>query len=678
MTCLVLGIIAVRGPLTRWRERRQEIRQARAEPTNLFPLEISLDNSSYPRYSFVRASLKLVDSLGRSARADDPPKITVKHNDERVETVGGLDRLTPKHRARNGAYVYYWPIPWNAPPGRYVVEARCELENPQLWAWETKEEEVRRKQELKDEEASEMAVTGEALCVARVAFEVPPSKPASFPPGMCAVTWEPSFPREPVRKPSGARGDWRAMFDWCEFMGADTLWFRGAATQAYTVVLTMQQPFAQADLDAIPLVAAEAHRRGVKFGAWAMAYNTLPRRSNAAKPPYRYAQDISRSTGEIRETSFVSLLDEDRPKHLAAFFKAMQEDPNVDYIGLDYMRTERDYGLTDDFARKMPVKLPDDWAEMDQGARWKYVARRVEPPGYQEHPEFYEAWNWYRAHLGAQLVARIISKSQVKKPVWVFALSWKHGEQHGQDPIMLTDAGVTMLAQMLYQTESRQHFEIMLKDWPRYVHVGQANILCGDQVDDHWHQKMGPGELYKRMIEAHEQFIEGGHTQGGFWHDISRAAVRGTLGPYPGSEWALAGGAAFSKIRETWGVYPIKANLVAPAKAPVKTPFRAQLNIENIGEKPVRRIKVKPMTTVDVQVERSQPTEVASLGPGQILTIPFSVRIARKNPVRKHRFMTAFRITWPAGSYGSAFRADLPRVIIVMKYVEGTSGSTQR
>jgi hypothetical protein len=425
------------------------------------------------------------------------------------------------------------------------------------------------------------------------------------------------------------------------------------------------------NLNRIPALAQEAHRRGLKFGAWAMAFNTLPENagSNRRKPPYVFAKDISRSTGQVTETSFVSLTDPRRLEHLAGFLKQMQADPNVDYAGLDYMRTEPGYELTDRFAAEMPVELPKTWATMSQTARWRYVAQRTEPPGCFEHADFYEAWNWYRARVGAQVVQRLLADAGLTKPLWLFALSWRHGVQHGQDPVMFTDAGVGFLAPMLYQT-TREHFDqFILRDWHSYLRAGEANLLCGDQVDDYWHQRQGPGEMYRRMMAAHLQFENGGRTQGAFWHDISRAAVVGNLGAYPGTEWALAGGAAFSRVRESWGVQPLRATLKAPARAAAGAGFTVQLSLENLSRKSLRGAVVQPMDTELVKLEPAGARQVAELDAGNTLTIPFTARIEHPSSPRGNRFMVAFRITWPAGDYGEAYRSDVPRVIIVMQYV---------
>lgn len=670
---VVLAVVSAQGWLKQWRERRDEVHKVENREGLLFPLEISTDAPVYPRYGLVKLRLTLRDAAGRPDKFRTPPPVYVTHEGKVMDTVGGLERLKLHYEAGSGSYTCVWPVPWNATPGRYQAQVRFRLREPAGWTWETPEQKRDREREP-DQGASEEPTPGkDAYCVARAAFEVRGRQPAVIPPGLCAATWEESLPGPGVRirRPDGTMGDWRAIYDWCEFMGADALWVRGALTSADAGGGTFAQPFVQANLDRIGPMAQEAHKRGLRFGAWAMAFNTLPETpaSNRRKPPYVFAKDISRATGQISETSFVSFTDAHRIEHLAQFLRRMQDEPAVDYAGLDYMRTEPGYELTERFAAEMPVDLPANWDKMSRSARWKYVAQRAEPPGCFEYTDFYEAWNWYRARTGAQVVEQLITNSGLTKPLWIFALSWRHGTQHGQDPIMFTDAGAALLAPMLYQT-TREHFDdFILRDWHQYLRPGQANLVAGDQVDDFWHQKLGPGELYRRMVAAHEQFIDGGRTLGAFWHDISRAAVVGNLGAYPGTEWALAGGAAFSRVRASHGVQPLKASLQAPAKVAPGANFRANLSLTNAGEKALRGAVIQPMSTPLVKLEPATNRQVPQLAAGDTLTVPFSVRVEHPSAPRGNRFMVAFRITWPAGDYGPAFRADVPRVIIVMQYV---------
>lgn len=677
LVIVVAGIMAVHGPLTRWREHKQELRDAANRSRLYFPLELTTDSQWYYRYSLVTINLRLQDYQGRPINTRQPPQLFVSHRGKVVETIGGVDRLTPRYDPTTHGYVAHWPVPWNAPLGVYTIETRYHLDKPENWAWETVEEQMKRQREARSKakgKSEPPKPEGETFAVARASFELKGKPAAEIAPGMCAATWEETLPTDglQLRRPDGKMGDWRAMYEWCQFMGADTLWVRGAITSSATTTLTLDEPFVKSNLAAIPRLAAEAHRRQLRFGAWATAYATLPENpgSNPRKPKYLWAQDISRSTGKTSDTSFVSFLDQRRVQHLADFMATMQADPNVDQVGLDYMRTEPGYELSERFAESMPVELPRDWDKMSSQDRWVYVAKRAEPPGCYEHPEFYDAWNWYRSHLGAEILARIVQRSNLQKPLWVFMLSWRHGTQHGQDPLMMTDAGVTMLAPMLYQTDVRQFDQFILREWPSYLRAGETNLMPGDQVDNYWHQQLGPEELYRRMLRAHYEFVRGGRTQGGFWHDISRAALAGNLGPYSGTEWALAGGAAFSKIRESWSTYPLRVSMSAPRQINFGVPMAINVKIENHSSKAVPSIKISGIAPAGVEWEDARERQVPELGPGETLTVPFTARITQVSQQRKNRFMVAFRLTWPDGDYGSEFRKDLPRVIIVMQYVQ--------
>jgi len=646
--------------------------------TAAFPLELSADAAYYLRYNIVRLTTTLMDAQGRRLQTvATPPEITVTCNGQIVSTIGDFRSLTARYDRNLQAYVANWPVPWNCPAGEYVAEARAAIPDPQSWSWETAET-LRQKRRERRKTTAEPAIAGESWCMARARFLVTGVTPRTdIPRGTCVATWEPDFRATDIRKPDGTVGDWRAMFDWCDFMGADTFWFRGAVTEVYEGNLTLERPFNQDNLDAIPQIAAEAHHRGLRFGTWASAYATYPVGSNAGKPKYDYAQDVSRGSGAIRSLDFISLLDRRRIAHLASFFSAMQADPNVDYLGLDYMRSDRGaYEITDEFVREMPLRLPAGFNDWPRAKRWGYVSEKVERE-WQKDSRFYDSWNWFRAHLGAENVRDMITTAQLQKPLWVFVLSWWHGKQHGQDPLMFTDAGVGLLSPMLYQVPNRLHFDTMVRDWNRYLAAGQVNLCPGDQVDFKWHQKTlqpaAPEEFYDRIITAHgakgKGYLQGGLTLGGFVHDINRAQSPHPTWPHPGTEWALAGGAAFSTIRMDWRVFPLLAKLEMPASATLNTTLEGQLTIQNIAKKPVNRITLGLEKTQGVQLAGA--LESVSLRAGDTIIKKVPVRIKGGHGDRANRLMVCVRIRWPDDDYGPEVRRDLKPMILVMDYVQG-------
>lgn len=679
--CLVIVLASMALVIVAWRGRIGNLFRGRGTPApaakTAFPLELTTPREAYLRYELVPLQATLRDASGQPIATATPPDVTVTRGGEVVTTVGGVERVTLRYDRNSQTYLALWPVPWNAEPGQYVAEARVSISDPQAWLWETPEQrrEREREERRRRQKPKPVEIKGESYCVARARFEVQGRARADIPKGTCIATWEPDFRAAQIPRPTGGRGDWKAMLDWCQYMGADTFWFRGAVTEAYQGELTDEMPFNPANLRAIPEMAAEAHRRGLKFGAWAAAYSTYPRGSNARKPGYQWAKDISRSTGAIRDLDFISLLEPKRVDHLAAFVAQMQSDPNVDYVGLDYMRSDRGgYEMVDRFTSEMPLRLPAGFSGWSQTRRWAYVAGKIEKE-WQTDPRFYDAWNWWRAHLGAGIVRSIIERAELKKPLWIFVLSWWHGKQHGQDPIMFTDAGTALLCPMLYQVPNRAHFDQMVKDWGAYVREGQVNLAPGDQVDFYWHQNTlrpaAPEELYDRIMTAHRGYLANDLTVGAFWHDVSRAALGSNKGPYPGTEWALAGGAAFTAIRNNWRVHPLIATLKTPGGAPLGGAFQAEITLQNIVRVPVKRIQVKLASTEGVTAVSGLPQTIPSLGGGQTLTVPVSLRLVGPDGSRANRFMVACFVTWPDGDYGDAVRRDLPRQQIVMRYVQG-------
>lgn len=663
---LIIVLVAWRGTIFSVFSRHRHVTAEAGSAA--FPLGLNSDAPTYLRYNLVRLAAAVVDPRGKVQLVSKPPEITVSHEGHVVATVGDFTSITPTFDRNRQTYVANWPIPWNAPAGEYIAEARMAIKDPQSWSWETQEQR-RQKQRQRRRQPTEEPPTGASVCLARARFVITGRSPAAIPKGTCVATWEPDFRPTGLRAPDGRIGDWRIMFDWCEFIGADTLWFRGAVTEGKR---SLEEPFNPQNIEAIPEMAAEAHHRGLRFGTWASAYTTYP----GTRPKYDYAQDVSLGSGAIHSVDFVSLLDRRRADHIANFLGGVQD--QVDYLGLDYMRSDRGgYEMTDLFTKEMPLRLPAGFSSWSRSRRWAYVAQKRERE-WQTDPRFYDAWNWWRAHTGAEIVRDIISRGQLNKPLWIFVLSWWHGKQHGQDPLMFTDAGAGLLAPMLYQVDSRGIFDTMVRDWNGYLAAGQANICAGDQVDFYWHQRMlqpraAPEELYDRLITAHgakgKGYEQGGYTMGAFWHDISRAMTPDNDGPYPGTEWALAGGSAFSVVRMTWRVYPLVAKLEMPASAPLNTTVEGQLTLQNVVRKGIKRVTLKLEKTAGVEL--AGPLESVSIRGDNQVIVPVRVRLKGGHGDRANRLMTCVRITWTDDDYGDTVRRDLPRVILVMDYVQG-------
>ncbi len=679
-------LVAILGPRL-WRRWRHPAPLAPA-PSAYFPLNLTISADTYQRYDLVPVTVEFVDQRGL-AISGKAPAVWVEHNGERISGVAGLKQVPVKYRPEIQRWHGYWPIPWHAERGEYTIVAETKL-TAKLWAWETPEEQRRRDQEARRthrRRTPREQLQGQGNCRAFAQFRIEGRQLRDLAPGTCIATYEqPVFldRGDYLVGPDGSKGDWHKVLDWAHFIGADTVWFLGGTSNVPRAERGDDQdkPWHLGTLEAIPQIARQAKSEGFRFGVWAIAYRV--RRQPGGRPEaYRYALDAERTAQRIVEWSFVSLLDQQRPRHLAELFAEWNADPNIDHLGLDYIRAERGYEIADLVVEQMGLEVPDEWKSWSKNRRMLWMAHKIEVE-WKDDPKFYERWNWWRAHRTSRIVRSICRGARVKKPVWCFILSWKHGTQHGQDPYMFADAGMDYCGAMLYQAESRRHFEFAVKHWQGYAQPGELNLLVGDQVDDDWHQER-PGvrmrqprtsveEFYRRLRVGTTMMMRGEKARGIFVHDVGRI-ISGKTGPYGGREWALAGAAAASELRNNWGLYPIALKVKAPRQAALGQRFTISVAVTNRTDSTLNDVEVSLYKTVGVTLPANATQQIPTLNPRAVYVLRFDVAIPNASPGRRNRFMVAAKGTWPRQFQGPNANvwpeqaSRLPRQYVQFAYV---------
>lgn len=440
--------------------------------------------------------------------AAEPPRFVVMRGTEAVTTVAGI-RVMKAARSGPGRWSARWPVPWNAPAGRYfpVFAGRSDL----------------------------------AGKIRSVPFEIVRREPEPMPHGLVAVTLESVAPLASMRikGPDGAETDWRGLLDWTKALGGDAFWILGGQSPG----LGQDEIWMRANLDMIPKVAAEARKRGLKFGVYAMFSLTM---SNKPLPGYRYGEEIK--DGQPVRTRAISIGDHKRLDDVAAFLKPFADDPNVDWVGLDYIRNALGgYELVDEFVAEMPgVAVPPEWRKLSREERMTWLARKKI---MRRDMEFVDAWQWWRARRVALIVKEIKARLG-GKPLWAFTLTWDKGWHHGQDPVMMNDAGVDIDALMFYEADKPQ-YEAMVRSWHDYVKRGDVQLMPGNIFDWGLHQKdpAGPKEFGRRMRLAVDEVYGDGRASAIFYHDIARL-LWGRLGPWGTRPWAEEAAALSRYVKE--------------------------------------------------------------------------------------------------------------------------------
>lgn len=454
-----------------------------------------------------------------------------------------------------------------------------------------------------------------------------------------------------VRGPDQKVGDWKNIIRWAKFMGANTFFTLVGQTANWGSRVEMEGSWVKSNLDSFPELARETHWQGLKFGGWIAAYLTFG--TGKPFPDYQYAMNYSSKLGTCVPTRSISLLDERRIRDMADLARRLDADPNVDFIGLDYIRTAAGgYEMVDEFVRDMNPTKPKQFFKWSIAKRMAWLGREVATRKdlSLSGVDLYEQWNWWRAHKTAEIVRRVIKESGSKKPFWVFTLGWKHGIQHGQDPLMMNDVGVFASAVMLYEIEKKL-FKYLLTDWKGYLQPGQVNLMPGNTVDWPLHQKTlnppGPQEFFNRLTEGYRNISGGAPSAGVFWHDLGRG-LWGRRGPYSLLEWAVAGMATFSIVQQDWNEVPLRIRLEFPEslqKVNFHRAFPVTVQVENRGKEPLRNIRLRLFKTPGLQIVKPQ-ARIAEVLPDSGQAVDLSARIIKPMGDRANYYMVAVSAVW--------------------------------
>ncbi|MFN3966750.1 MAG: hypothetical protein ACK4JE_03525 [Endomicrobiia bacterium] len=486
------------------------------------------EKKEFFRYEFVKifAEVKGYKNLIDKKTNTLPLKIFVTYKNQPVQTIGKKKIFKFKYDKKIKKWFINFPCPWNPPLGKYKII-------PVL------DENIRDKK---------IPIIVESFIIKSRHL---PKMPSGF--GVLTLEGISPFKSLRVKAPGGETKGWQGLIDWAEFIGADAFWCLGGSTSYHNKKLSEEFPFIDYNFDIFSEVAKECHKRGLKFGVYTLAYMTFG--EQILRPNYKYAWTYE--NGELKETRAISLADEKRFNDLIKFYKRLNQIPEIDFYGIDYIRNALGgYELVDDFVKEMEVEVPPNWQNFSKEERMTWLAKKKIA---RKDKVLIDQWQWWRAHKCSHIIKRIKESAEIKKPFWAFTLSWEKGWQHGQDPVMFADAGVDINPVMMYEC-NREQFDTLIGEWNSYLKKGQSNLMIGDVVDWPLHQYTtdppGPKEFYDRKIISVKKMFNDGFVEGVFVHDIGRA-LWGRLGPYTIYEWLLAGASAISKMRELTGTVSI-------------------------------------------------------------------------------------------------------------------------
>lgn len=614
------------------------------------PIQISIGpglagNGRFYRFEAVPIRVRVRDRFNRPIR-EPQPLVQVYRDDALVRDAAHRPKVHIRYNRAAENWEGIWPIPLAPHPGEYRVQVRMSVPTVLLFDFPGGR--------MTEGENAAPAPAQTALDVFSQPFEIVARTPAKPAPQIyaCDLEGAESVAHTRFAGLDGRWGDWRTIFDWVEFMGCDTLLYQGPTTDAFDGPINPSYPWNPAQLSMIRSLGREAHRRGLRFGVWIVAFRTHG-------PPEYLAPYIIPTYDPANRRGTISLLDPRRPHDIARVLRQLDETPEIDFIGFDYLRDALpSYDGVERFVEELRPQAPDNWEEMNSRQREEWLKDTL--THWQRNRETWELWNWWRAHRVAEIVHQIVQEARPTKPLFAFTLGWRHGIEHGQDPCMLLDAGLSLDGVMLYQVKSAEDFQWMIHDsqygWASYrQEAGELDLLFGNQIDFYWHQKSldppAPLEFRRRIREALTVGGEPGPPAGIFIHDLTRLLLsQSSRGPYSSLEWAVAAGAAVSDARLRRGQLPASLRLEVPEKAAPGVSVPVTLIIGSQSREPLSMASIAFPPTPGLQrAEITQPLTDEVLAPGQEARVEARATFSVPPPGRADYAMLGARLTWKGG-----------------------------
>ncbi len=531
-----------------------------------------------------------------------------------VKAPGNVEEIKLKYDPRTGLWSGNWPITWNPELGKYRAVVTLSINDKKF--------------------------TG------TTDFNVNKRVPPPIEKGLCVMTIEPGD--SIIQRVPGVGGKsvkiWENYILWSKFMGASALWHNVGQSHLWINRLDPRLfPWDQVTVNQVRELAAECHNQGMKYGGWITSFIALGPRQDLS--PYSQTTGYNKETNTLRKLIYISIIDEKRHQDIIDLLKKMNDMPEVDYVGLDYVRTDfGGYEMVNEFVSDMPIKnLPLDWGDMTEEERMLWLGKTLE---IDKHEDTMLMWQWWRAHKMATILADIKKRAGLTKPFWVFTLTWKMGREHGQDPLMFKDAGVDMNALMFYSID-KPTYPQMLGDWYNYLKKSTINMVSGQCVD--WnllgrtYRPSGPEEHFIRQKMAVDKLLPVNPLMGLFWHDLTRA-FKGSRGPYSALEWAISGAATFSYLREKEGMFPFEIKWECPDKVAKDEVFTVDITVKSKAvittEFYLKFLKVSNLEMF------GDITQNFYLAPGEIKSFSFQVKPMEREYRKDYMQMIAFMLQY--------------------------------
>lgn len=435
--------------------------------------------------------------------------------------------------------------------------------------------------------------------------------------------------------------DWNYIPEWINFISADGIMMLSGITKTFQDDISLDSPWDKDKISETQILADRIKQRGKSFGTWLKCLKVEG--IYAKKIGYRPVLKLE--ADKISEdSSFISLLDENRKKSIIRQMTAFMDSDSYTYAGLSDLQMSGNQGLEllEEFFKEFQISIPSNWETMDANSKVELFQGKMKDTGLLAQ---FIAWKKFKL---ADYIREVIEKSGHKKALFYYA-DYSEILENPELVTLILNAGLDFL-------------------------VINFNIAYDslDSVLDKMSQLQGLSSIFNRVIisyyidyknmdydgfdqSAIENYVNANlsivkfgseylNANGIMINDLYKAMF-GKRGPYSPYEWMLGIGDTIYRFKKMNKNLPITFDFTVPKVISYGKEFQVLMDVVNINSKPVANFKVDFLPVNGIGVQKSTVINEIQGGKEVVMSLPLTLETNLSQFVRKKNFI-GLRVSW--------------------------------
>ncbi len=433
--------------------------------------------------------------------------------------------------------------------------------------------------------------------------------------------------------------NWTYIPNWMNIISADGIMMLGGLTETYKDETTLERPWQKAKITETLGLADRIKQIGGTFAVWIKGLEVEGRRLE--KVGYQ-PSILNTDKGYEKDLARVSLLDNERKKHIIQLLNQYLLDKSIDSAGISHIFQSRknDVELFEQFMKELNLYLIDNLDKLSPEQKWDRFQQKLNDPIISS------LFNKWKSYAYYDYLKSILKEVSHQKSIFYYA----NMEELIEFPDLISivfNAGFDYITLNITGNFLDIENKISkLKNTPDFEKNFYRVILSYEvDIDDFENQDFEMSAI-ENYIHANMDLIHNSSryfpAQGLMINGLFRI-MPGRRGPYPSNAWMLGFGELLTEYQTSMKGYPLGSQYIISQN----NPYSLTISLKNISQKRLDNIRIQFFPTKDKQDLDKYSTMVPGLKAGQQTNVTLNLNLSFSNSqfLEKKQFF-GMRISW--------------------------------